>query len=102
MDDTRSCVVTAAGVGTVDIQPRFGQSWEISQISVRMLSAPGSATCVLTKNGAYVTDLIPQGDVAGDPPPLPLTASDHAVITWSGCTPGAIGNVTFFYDQVDQ
>lgn len=76
-----------------------GRVWSVGQVSVSMPSAPLGAVCKITKNGAFVTFLIPTGDVAGQGPAMTLSGTEQFVVTWTGVTAGLNGSVFVVYDD---
>ena len=100
MDAQYAETVDAGGRATVKIWPGNLDAWTVSQVSVEMRTAPVGATCELRKNGAFVSPLIPTGDVAGGDPPVTVSPSDRLTVEWVGCTPGDVGGVFIVYDVV--
>jgi hypothetical protein len=99
-DRTYTCVVTGAGVGTVTVDTDRRMTWSVQQVSSEMATAPGTAACVIRKNGYLVTQMIAQADVAGGDPPVELLPSDVMTVVWTGATPGDVGKVLVTYDEV--
>ena len=100
-DQTFTAVVAAGGTAVVTVRPSQKlRTWVVTQVSVEMGTAPIGAACVLRKNGALVTPLVATGDAASGDPPVVLYGSDTMTITWTGCTPGDVGTVLMFYDEV--
>ena len=95
-------VTVPAGATTVAVAfgpGARGRSWSVGQVSVSMPLAPLGAACTLTKNGAFVTFLIPTGDVAGNGPAMVLNGTEQFVVTWTGVTAGLSGSVMVVYDD---
>lgn len=94
--------VTVAANGTATATITTGtqfQTWIVSQISVEMASAPIGATCALRKGGFLISPLIPTGDAASGEPPITLRPGEQLTVTFTGCTPNAVGNVFVIYDD---
>jgi hypothetical protein len=98
-DRPYSGTVTAAGTLTVTVTPSSSTTWEITQITTEMTTAPAGAICVIRKNGLKVTDMIGSGDAAGGDPPVILRPADRLTVEWASCTPGDTGTVGIFYNQ---
>ena len=100
-DQTFTATADAGGTAVVTVRP--GQklrTWVITQVSVEMSTAPIGTACVIRKNGALVTPVVATGDAATGDPPVVLYGSDVLTITWTGATPGDVGTVLVFYDEV--
>lgn len=97
-----SGVVTAAGILTLRIRPKSSVSWEVTQVTTEMPTAPSGSLCVLRKNGNKVTDMIATGDAAGGDPSVVLRPSDELTIEWTQCTPGDTGKALVFYNQYNR
>lgn len=98
-DRSYTAVVTGGGIATIGISPLKQVEWVVSQISVEMAGAPSSASCIVRKNGRFITPLVPSGDAATGDPPVTLWPTDTLTITWSGATPGLVGAAMIFYDE---
>lgn len=95
-----STTVTAAGTATVSITTGTAfQTWRVDQVSVEMPAAPVGATCVLRKQGALITPLIPTGDAAAGDPPITLRPGQTLTVEFAGCTPADVGTVYLMYDD---
>jgi hypothetical protein len=101
-DQDYSVVADASGNAVVEIFSKSrNRNWIVQQVSVRMASAPAGTTCVLEKNGIYVTTMIPTGDsAAGDPPILLRGISDKLTVRWQHATPGNLATVLAIFDEV--
>lgn len=101
-DKSYTAVVSAGGSAVVTIRPLKSVTWVISQISVEMVTAAGQSagTCEVRKNGRLVTPLVATGDAATGDPPVTLWPTDQCTVTWSAATPGLVGTVLAFYDEV--
>lgn len=95
-----SATVAANGTATVDISPTSNWAWSVTQVSIEIATAPVGATCVMRLDGTFVTALIPTGDVAAGDPPVLVQPGQTLRVAWSGCTPGTVGTVLVFYDEV--
>lgn len=93
-------IVTAAGTLEIVVESRSAATWILTQISIEMPNAPAGAKCTVRKNGDFVTLILPREGVAAGDPPVHLRPGERATITWTGVTPGDIGKVLVFYDQV--
>lgn len=99
-DRAVTVVIGADGTGTARFRVSDGLStWRVLQVSVELQAAPSGATCEVRKNGNLVTPIIPTMDTAADEPAVQLRGTDELTVTWSGCTPGQVGQVTFYYDD---
>lgn len=98
MDQPYSTTVGSDGRATIKVRPPSLVPWIVQQVSVEMAAAPVGATCVLRKNGTFITPLIPTGDAA-DGTPVDISQSDTLTIEWSGCTPGEAGTALIIYDE---
>lgn len=98
-DRPYSGTVGANGRLTIEIVPTSSATWEVTQVTTEMPSAPAGSSCVIRKNGLKVTDMISTGDQAGDRPSIILRQADKMTVEWSACTPGNIGTVGVFYNQ---
>lgn len=92
--------VNAAGTLELVIEARQAVNWILTQVSVRMPTAPVGAECELRKNGIYVSTAVATGDAIGGDPPVTLRPGEKASVVWTGCTPGDIGTVLVFYDRI--
>lgn len=95
-------VQVPAGATTVyyDVGPSGGtRKWTVSQVSISMPTAPLGSACEMTRDGMFVTSLIPTGDVAGSGPPILLQGSQKLRIRWTGVTAGAVGTIFGIYDD---
>lgn len=98
-DVADSGVVTAAGTLTVSLRPPNSATWEVTQVTTEMPTAPAGALCTMRKNGNKITDLIATGDAAGGDPSVVLRQTDTLTVEWTQCTPGDVGQVFAFYNQ---
>lgn len=98
-DRPYSGAVLANGTLSIPVVPTSSATWEVTQVSTEMPTAPSGSLCIIRKNGIKVTDMISTGDVAGGDPPVILRQSDKMTVEWTGCTPGHIGTVGVFYNQ---
>lgn len=98
-DRPYSGTVLANGTLAIPVVPTSSATWEVTQVSTEMPTAPSGSLSIIRKNGLKVTDMISTGDVAGGDPPIILRQSDKMTIEWTGCTPGDIGTVGVFYNQ---
>lgn len=97
---TTVTVAVGATTATVEISPTASaRAWSIQQVSVEMPTAPIGATCRMTRDGVFITALIPTGDVAGSGPPVTLRGFQKLLITWSGVAAGMTGSVYVIYDD---
>jgi hypothetical protein len=92
-------IVNASGVAVGLLRPDRNRTFTVSQVSIEMPNVPLGGICDLRKNGVMITPLLPSGDAAGGDPPVKLLSSDTLKVTWSSCTPGAVGTVIFIYDD---
>lgn len=96
MSDRRyAAVVAVDGTATITVAPTGAQGWTVHQVSVEMqpgsaAKVPGEAVCEMRKNGAFVTELIAQGDAAVEPPAIDLQPGDEITVAWAN---GASGNI---------
>jgi hypothetical protein len=98
-DRPYSGTVDAGGNLTLRIRPKSSASWEVTQVTTEMPTAPSGSLCVLRKNGNKVTDMISTGDAASGDPSVVLRPSDELTIEWTQCTPGDTGRALVFYNQ---
>lgn len=100
-DQPFTAVANAAGTAVVTFKPpTFRANYIVQQVSVEYAAAPINCTCVVRKNGRFITPMIPTGDAAGGDPPVPLNGgSDSLTVTFSNCTPGDVVNVFILYDD---
>ena len=98
-DQGYSGVVTAAGTLQILIQSR-PRKWSVTQVSVRGASAPAGSTCILRKNGMFITPIIATGGAAAGDPPVELNPSDKLTVDFTAHTPGTVFEATAFYDVV--
>jgi len=96
-----SAVTLASGVCEVIIRTRGAEWWSITQVSVEMIDA-SSATCTLRYNGRLISPLVPNADTAGGDPPIILRSGDEMSIRWEAATPGAVGQVTCWYNLLSE
>lgn len=100
-DGAASGQVEADGTLTVEFGPESpNYRWSVSQVSVRLDSAPVGAVCNIFKNTNFVTAVIPTGDAAGGDPPVPLWPMDKIRVVWQNCTPNTYGEVYYVYDKI--
>jgi hypothetical protein len=91
--------VDAAGGLTLTLRVVGGRPWSVSQVSVEMANAGGSATGVLRFNGFLVAPFVPQADaVGGDPPITMQPTSDELTVVWANAVAGVSGQALFIYD----
>lgn len=90
----------STGAATILFQPRTNRTCRVSQVSIAMRAAAGAATCELQLNGRYVTTLVPQGDTAGEDPPVDVGPSDLLAVVWANAGAGHPAEATFFWDYV--
>lgn len=101
-DQSYTAVVNGSGNAAITIKPTNSRRyWSVQQVSVAQATAPIGAACTLTKNGVFVTNLVAQGDSAAGDPPVLLHGQDVMVVTFTGCTPGAVAQVFVIYDETD-
>lgn len=100
-DQPFTAVVDAAGNAVVRFKPpTFRASYIVQQVSVEYATAPIACTCVVRKNGRFITPMIPTGDAASGDPPIPLNGgSDIMTVAFANGTPGDIVNVFIIYDD---
>jgi hypothetical protein len=100
-DQPFTAVVKADGSAVVTFKPpTFRASYIVQQVSVEYALAPIACTCVVRKNGRFITPMIPTGDAASGDPPIPLNGgSDIMTVTFANGTPGDIVNVFIIYDD---
>lgn len=91
--------VLANGTLTLTVRPTASATWEVTQVSTEMRSAPNGAEGTLRKNGAFISDFLATADVNAGEPPVVLRQSDVLTITWTGCTPGDVGKATVWFNQ---
>lgn len=102
-DDPVSGVIKADGTGTLTWQP-IGQVKELQQVS-HTGSVPGgisvgaSATCILYKNGRFITRTIASGGTIDGLPYIPARTGDTFTLKYVGATVGAAIEATFIYDN---
>jgi hypothetical protein len=90
----------SGGTATVTFKlPSSRNVYTVQQVSVEYTTAPIGCTCVVRKNGAYITNLIPTGDAAAGDPPVVLRGNDKLTITFAGATSGQTVNVFVIYDD---
>lgn len=98
-DFPQSGIVTAGGTLVLSWKPQGRQNWLVQQVSVNMPAPPAGATCTLKKNGNVITPLVPGQDAAGGDPPILQRTYDRMSVEWTGCTPGATGQIFVVYDD---
>lgn len=100
-DQPFTAIADASGAAVVSFKPpTFRANYIVQQVSVEYANAPIGCTCVVRKNGRFITPMIPTGDAAGGDPPVPLNGgSDILTVTFSGCTPGDVVNVFIIFDD---
>lgn len=99
-DKPVTVTIGADGTGTARFKVTNGlDTWKVQQVSVELQAAPVGATCYVRKNGNLVTPIIPTADTAAGEPYVTLLPSDELTVKWEGCTPGQVGQVTFYYDD---
>lgn len=98
-DRAYSGTVAANGTLTLRVRPTNSATWEVTQVTTEMTSAPAGALCTLRKNRYKVSDLIATGDAAGGDPSVVIRSTDELTIEWSQCTPGDTGLALVFYNQ---
>lgn len=94
-----SVTADASGNATATIRPTSRQTWTVSQVSINMPNAGGSASCGLYKNGFLISPLVPQADAASGDPPVVLHTGDTMTVQWVGAAVGATGSVVVIYDD---
>lgn len=91
-------IAPASGVVTIQISSG-AMEWNITQISTECSAAPVAARCVIRKNGAIVSKMLPAGDVASGEPSIPLLPGEVMTVGWTGVTVGAACKATVFVDD---
>lgn len=100
IDAAFSAVTSASGVCAITITTGArSRNWTVTQISVEMPSAPATALCLIRKNNALITPVLPTYDTAAGDPPITLNPNDILTVTWTGAIPASLGKVTAFYDD---
>lgn len=94
---TTAGTVPASTNLTLTYTPRGAGLTKVSQVAVEMAGA-GSSICVLRRNGALITPMIPTGGAAGGEPPIWLWPGDLLTAEWTGAPVGATGKMTVLYD----
>jgi hypothetical protein len=88
------------GTATVTFKTPSNRSvYTVQQVSVEYTTAPIGCTCVVRKNGAFITPMIPTGDAASGEPPIVLRGNDKMTVTFAGAISGQIVNVFVIYDD---
>jgi len=96
-----SATCNATGAATIEIRPRGSYTWEVHQVAVEMVNAPGSATCAIRINTWLVSPVVAAGDAAAGDPPIDVTPADLMTVEWSGGIAGRICKATVFYIEKD-
>lgn len=91
---------SAAGTLTLTFTGRGSQLVRLTQVGAEMPGG-GSARCVLRRNGAFISALVPTGGAAGGDPPIWLWPGDAATVEWTNAPVGLVGTATFIYDLGD-
>jgi hypothetical protein len=90
--------VAADGTLTIRFGPEIQNTWEVSQVSVEMLTAPAGATVVIRAMGALVSPSPSARKAsAGGDPPIFLHGGETMTVEWEDCTPGDVGSVLVVY-----
>ena len=92
-------IVAANGTLKLVLKPQGRQTWTVSQVSNTMLNAPANATCFVKKNGVAISPLVPNSDAASGDPAIQVRYVENMSVEWANCTPGAIGQVLWIYDD---
>jgi len=101
VQEGRTAIVDAAGYATAVIRPRTGQTWEMQQVSVELLTAPpGGCTAAVRKNGWLVRPLDPAGDsFEGNAPIILRGGPDAMTVSVYAATPGQTMRAFFIYED---
>ena len=101
LDAEYPAVADASGNAVVTIRTSGNRPWLVSQVTVEMPDAPATAPCVLRKDGAPISPMVPQLDSAGGDPPIPLHPGQAITAEWSGLVAGSRGRVYVVYNLLD-
>lgn len=92
-------IVAVGGGATIPISSG-AQEWTVTQVSTECEpAAPVGATCRVRKNGAIVSKMLPNGDVASGDPPVILNVGDVMTVVWTGMTVGTACKATVLLDD---
>ena len=94
---TASGTASASGALTLTYTPRSNDLTRVTQVAAEMANA-GGAICVVRRNGALVTPLVPTGGAAGGDPPIWLWPGDALTVEWTGGPVSGVGKMTVFFD----
>lgn len=90
----------ANGNAIIRVSPAGRGIWRVTQVSVEAPDAPIGATCMIRRNGFFVSPAIPTGDAVAGDPPVDLHAGDALTVEFTGLTPGQAVNAQVFYEVV--
>lgn len=98
-DNAYSGTVQANGSLSIEIRSR-PQTWQVSQVSVFGAAAPAGSTCILRKNGSFITPIIATGGAATGPPDVHLGPGDVLTVDFTGHTAGTVFEVYIIYEVI--
>lgn len=95
-----SAIADATGTAVVTISPaKSGIQWAIGQLSVESVQGSQTGQATVRVNGRLYMSAQFLPMVASGTPALMLQGPDISLVTFTGLTPGDVGEVAFWYNE---
>lgn len=99
-NDPYQGTVNASGVLELFFGPPPNQIWSVTQVTLRMATAPAGCSAVVNyQNSLHAPAFSARRSAIGGDPPMVLKGGERASVRWDAATPGDIGQILVIYDK---